>query len=59
MKCPTCDKWTVVKETRLRENNVKYRRYECANGHRFTTMEIATEQRSRQICKAINEGKAA
>lgn len=29
----------MVKETRKKENNVKYRRYECANLHRFTTLE--------------------
>lgn len=39
MKCPVCGTWTLVKETRQRTENVKYRRYECANEHRFTTLE--------------------
>jgi transcriptional regulator NrdR family protein len=39
MKCPVCGTWTLVKETRQRAENAKYRRYECANEHRFTTLE--------------------
>lgn len=39
MKCPVCAAWTEIKETRRRPENEKYRRYECGNGHRFTTME--------------------
>lgn len=39
MKCPICKAWTVVKETRLRSDGSRYRRYECANLHRFTTRE--------------------
>ncbi len=39
MKCPVCGTWTLVKETRQRLDNAKYRRYECANMHRFTTLE--------------------
>ena len=39
MICPTCGTWTVVKETRKKEKNVTYRRYECGNLHRFTTLE--------------------
>ena len=39
MKCPECDKWTLVKETR-RAEGYTYRRYECANLHRFTTNEV-------------------
>ena len=38
MKCPTCGTYTFVKETRLKEEG-RFRRYECANLHRFTTME--------------------
>lgn len=40
MKCPVCGVWTLIKETRTRENNTKYRRYECGNIHRFTTVEV-------------------
>lgn len=39
MKCPTCDAWTHVKQTRQRMDGSTYRRYECANHHRFTTTE--------------------
>jgi len=38
MKCPECGAWAEVKETRQRED-FKYRRYLCANDHRFTTRE--------------------
>ena len=54
MKCPECGAWTVVKETRADENNARRRRIECANMHRFTTLEtvIATKTRVRQKQKA-------
>lgn len=39
MKCPTCGAWVEVKESRARPNNTRYRRYECANLHRFVTHE--------------------
>ena len=39
MKCPTCGAWVSVLETRQKSDNSTYRRYECANGHRFTTNE--------------------
>jgi len=54
MKCPECGAWTVVKETRADENNSRRRRIECANMHRFTTLEtvIATKTRVRQKQKA-------
>jgi len=39
MKCPVCGAWVTVKETRSRPANTVYRRYECANGHRFVTSE--------------------
>ena len=42
MKCPECNKWVSVKETRSRPANAVYRRYECANEHRFTTLETVT-----------------
>ena len=38
MKCPRCDAWTIVKDTR---NN--RRRRECANLHRFWTLELLEE----------------
>ena len=39
MKCPVCNTWVLVKETRARPDNITYRRYECANEHRFITLE--------------------
>ena len=39
MKCPVCGTWTIVKETRTSTGNTRRRRLECANAHRFTTIE--------------------
>jgi len=39
MKCPVCGTWTIVKETRTSTGNSRRRRLECANKHRFTTLE--------------------
>ena len=39
MKCPRCDAWTEVLETRKLVDHT-YRRYECANLHRFSTKEM-------------------
>jgi hypothetical protein len=39
VKCPVCDQWVSVLETRSRDNNETYRRYRCANEHRFVTHE--------------------
>lgn len=39
MKCPECEAWTSVVETRQRQDLTTYRRYQCANSHRFTTTE--------------------
>ena len=36
MKCPECNAWTDLLETRKRAIGT-YRRYECGNMHRFTT----------------------
>jgi len=38
MKCPRCAVWTRTLETRTNPQGMR-RRYECANGHRFTTQE--------------------
>jgi hypothetical protein len=40
MKCPVCGTWTLVKETRQRAENAKYRRYECANEHRSVSIKL-------------------
>jgi transcriptional regulator NrdR family protein len=47
MKCPECGAWTVVKETRADENNSRRRRIECANMHRFTTLETVIAEKTR------------
>ena len=43
MKCPTCEKWVLVLETRSRPDDSTRRRYECANGHKFSTVERVEE----------------
>jgi transcriptional regulator NrdR family protein len=54
MKCTVCGAWTVVKDSRVDQNNNRRRRIECANLHRFTTLEtvIATKTQLRQKQKA-------
>lgn len=39
MKCPRCEAWTEVLETRKLIDHT-YRRYLCANNHRFSTAEM-------------------
>jgi hypothetical protein len=43
MKCPICNAWTLIKETRKRENNITVRRYECGNLHTFRSTEQITQ----------------
>jgi len=43
MKCPTCNAWAIVKETRPRPDGSTRRRYECANLHRWSTVERVQE----------------
>jgi len=38
MKCPVCQVWVELLETRKRAGGT-YRRYECGNLHTFGTME--------------------
>lgn len=40
MRCPTCHKQAEVVDTRQRKDGTTYRRYLCANMHRFTTDEV-------------------
>ncbi len=57
MKCPTCGTWTIVKETRTKEEG-KIRRYECANLHRFLTVEtVKIPLYTQAVLKAINAEK--
>jgi transcriptional regulator NrdR family protein len=39
MRCPHCGVWTRVLETRTREDGTRRRSYECANLHKFNTVE--------------------
>ena len=49
---PQCKAWTRVLETRHKYDNETYRRYECANGHRFSTMERVKVDRAANPPKA-------
>jgi transcriptional regulator NrdR family protein len=39
MRCPVCNAWTTVLETRMRQDNTRRRTMECGNLHKFTTVE--------------------
>jgi len=58
MRCPECGTWTIVKETRISTGNTRRRRLECANMHRFSTMEtiIENKTRIRQKQKTAEDG---
>ena len=43
MKCWKCGAETSVVETRLREQGLTRRR-KCANGHRFTSVEVTLDE---------------
>jgi transcriptional regulator NrdR family protein len=45
MKCAHCKAWSFCLETRTRKNGDRARRYECANGHRFSTLEKIVESK--------------
>jgi transcriptional regulator NrdR family protein len=45
MKCPVCNAWTLVKQTKNSPTFGHVRRRECANEHRFTTREVAIPKR--------------
>jgi len=47
MKCPECGAWTIVKDSRVDQNNNRRRRIECANLHRFTTLETVIVEKTR------------
>lgn len=40
MKCPICGAWSSVLDTRAGPHESLRRRRECANGHRFATLEV-------------------
>ena len=54
MSCPECKTWTEVKQTRSDEAKTEVkRRYHCANGHRFSTLEKVATSRCNE--KKTNE----
>jgi transcriptional regulator NrdR family protein len=65
MKCPICGVWTLVKDTRKRENNITIRRYECGNLHTFKTTEQisqvldATHMEQLKLTRIANLTKAS
>ncbi len=48
MKCPQCGAWTDVLETRSPR-----RRRECANGHRFTTIELPDNEARAHLTEQV------
>jgi transcriptional regulator NrdR family protein len=58
MKCPECGTWTIVKETRISTGNSRRRRLECANMHRFSTLETIVDRKTllRQKQEATKTG---
>ncbi len=58
MKCPECGTWTIVKETRISTGNTRRRRLECANMHRFSTLETIVDRKTflRQKQKTAEDG---
>ena len=55
IRCPVCGTWTIVKETRISTGNARRRRIECANMHRFSTLETIIVRKTpiRQVKKAV------
>ena len=58
MKCPitTCNAWASTLETRDKPDNQTYRRYLCANNHKFSTMEsvvVLTSGKPAEIRKLL------
>jgi len=52
MKCPTCNAWTSVEQTKNLGDFVERRR-RCANNHTFTTEERVSVAKKRGRPKAI------
>ena len=49
MKCPICGAWTFVKQTIVKDDNTRKRRYECGNEHRFWTLETILCEKQKAI----------
>jgi len=61
MKCPEFGTWTIVKETKTSTGNTRKRRLECANEHRFTTLETIIVRKTpiHKKQKAVKAGGGA
>lgn len=46
MKCPTCGAWSLVIDTRTKKEGMRRRR-ECAEGHRFASLEVVVPANTR------------
>ena len=57
MRCPYCDAWTEVKQTRMHPDGKQVRRHRaCANLHTFTTYEtvqLDVKARDKLIADAV------
>ena len=51
MNCPRCGAWSSVLETRKTQDGHKRRRYECANLHRFSTLEYSLPMKANDDSK--------
>jgi transcriptional regulator NrdR family protein len=54
MKCPFCNAWSIVKETRNSPTFGHTRRRECGNEHRFTTKEVVIPQEEIDAERKLN-----
>jgi transcriptional regulator NrdR family protein len=57
MKCPICDAWSTVRETRQNKRLGYIRRRECANEHRFTTQEVVVKDQLKCLNKESHDGR--
>lgn len=57
MKCPICGVWVRVLETKVKEHNIRHRRYVCGNEHRFTTAETVVKIIKPRNAKQTQQGR--
>tara|TARA_R110002126_G_scaffold199049_3_gene346781 strand:- start:569 stop:934 length:366 start_codon:yes stop_codon:yes gene_type:complete len=56
MKCPKCNAWSRVLETRMKKDGTKRRAIECANLHRFSTIEsFATPKPAKEFMSLTSD----
>jgi transcriptional regulator NrdR family protein len=59
MKCPFCEAWTTIKESRESPIFGYTRRRECGNQHRFTTQERVVSEDAIKEYKRLSIIKAS